>query len=1294
MPTPLRRRLRLARRGIWYAAAGVLVCMALVLGVASQVLPLAESHPQKIADWLSARAGRPVAFDHVTTEWTRRGPLLRLDGLRLGEGDTAVRIGEAEVLVSMYAGLLPGRSFTELRLRGLSLTLQRANDGTWSVLGLPGQKTAGDPLKNLEGLGELQVIDGKLTVLAPTLGWNVQVPKIDLRLRVDGDRVRVGTRAWIRKEGAPVQVAFDFDRSSGDGRAYLDAQAVDMASWASLLRYAGVTAESGAGRVQGWVELRKRRVVLATSELKLQHVGLRGAALTGNSNAPSGSVPRVHFDRVEGRVRWRLARNGWRFDAPQLLVGDQQTPQRLDGLVLAGGREYALLADQIDAAPLFSLMSLSERVDPGLRRWLSQAKPGARLARVSVSGSRGAGMHAQGRLENISFLAIGHSPGINGLAGDFVGDEQGFALKLNPTTPLRFDWPTGFGVVHEATLDGSLAGWREGAGWRVGTSALRIRGKDFGAQARGGLWFQGDGTRPWIDIAADIDETPVFAAKGFWIHDKMSKNAVNWLNRALVGGKVHNGRAIVSGDLDDWPFTRNNGRFEAVARIEGGQFKFQPDWPAMDQVNADISFIGNGFSIEGQGALAGVRVDEFKAGIPEFAKAELSVSARGSSDAAQMLAMLRQSPLQKKYGDTLSSLAASGPARATYDMLLPLHAQSKAVRKTRGTVELSGARLSDKRWNLAFEDVRGKADFDDGGFAAEKLAVSQKAQSGLPQSGAPQSGVSQPGQLSLRAGSGVRDKRHAFEAELSASLSASELLDRAPEIGWLRPYVEGRSQWTVGVTMPQGGTSNTASSLNLRSDLVGTTLKLPAPLDKPAFVALPTTVQTSMPMGAGNIDVAFGKLLALRARGDGRQSGVRVMLGSNVVTEAAPASGLIASGRTAVLDAIEWIALANSGRGSGSGNNLPLRRIDVSADRLLLLGSAFPNTRLQVVPTGNALAVTLAGPALAGSVLVPDAKGAPITGKLARLHWRAATNKPGTANAAVTSAESFDPAAIPSQHLDIDDLRFGDAQLGSAQLRTQQTAAGMRIQQLALRSPKQKIDVQGDWLGRGAAARTQLTADIESQDLGDLLDDLGFKGRVGGGSGKVKFDASWSGSPAAFSLSTMQGSLQIAARNGQLLEVEPGAGRVLGLLSLTQLPRRMMLDFRDFFSKGFAFNRIDGNVRFGAGVARSEDMVMDGPAAQINIRGSTDLRAQRFDQTIEVLPKSGNLLTVVGAVAGGPLGAAIGAAANAVLKKPLGEIGAKTYRVTGPWKDPKVEVISREQSRVEAAGVANVAGTP
>src|SRR3546814_7182284 len=90
-----------------------LVLMALVAGVVSQLLPLAERHPDVIAAWLGERIDRPVAFDRMQTRWTRRGPLLQLDGLRLGEGANTIRVGDAEMLVSQYAGLLPGSSFTE-----------------------------------------------------------------------------------------------------------------------------------------------------------------------------------------------------------------------------------------------------------------------------------------------------------------------------------------------------------------------------------------------------------------------------------------------------------------------------------------------------------------------------------------------------------------------------------------------------------------------------------------------------------------------------------------------------------------------------------------------------------------------------------------------------------------------------------------------------------------------------------------------------------------------------------------------------------------------------------------------------------------------------------------------------------------------------------------------------------------------------------------------------------------------------------------------------------------------------
>ncbi|MGS1078484.1 YhdP family protein [Pseudoxanthomonas beigongshangi] len=1294
MPTPMRRRLRLARRGAVYGIAIVLVCMAVVLGIASQVLPLAERHPERVAAWLSERAGRPVAFDHVQTQWTRRGPLLQLDGLRIGEGDGGVRIGQAEVLVSMYGGLLPGHSFTELRLRGLSLTLQRADDGVWSVRGLPGQQQpGGDPLSSLEGLGELQIIDGRLAIDAPSIGWQLQVPDIDMRLRVNGDRVRVGARARIRADSAPLNVAVDFDRRKGDGRAYAEVTAADIGAWSPLLRYAGVVADRGNGQLQGWVSLHRHRVVMVTAEAHVQKLGLRGAPLVGGS-----TLPRVAFDQLDGRARWRLATGGWRLDAPLLRVGSNDRTQTLDGLLLAGGRDLALVAQQIDAAPLFAVLGLSDRVDDDMRRWLGQARPTARLAHLEIAGNRQGGLRGRGEVVEVGFAPVGHAPGLSGLAGDFEGDADGMRLRLKPASRLKFDWPSGFGVVHDVTLDGEIVGWREGAGWRVGSPALRVRGKDYGAQIRGGMWFQNDGTRPWIDLAADLDQAQVPAARGFWIHHQMPKAAVDWLNAALVGGQVNHGRAIVSGDLDDWPFTQHNGRFEAVARINGGQFKFQQDWPALEQVDADIAFIGNGFSLDGRGSLGGVAVEKFSAGIADFHESNLRVDAVTRTDAGRLLAMLRQSALQKTYGETLSDLEASGSAHATFHLLQPLKKDSPTRQRLEGEVELTTAKLAGKRWNLAFTDVTGKARYDNGGFASEPMKVMLQGQ---------------PGMLSLRAGTGVRDPQQAFEAELAARLDAKELLDRAPEMAWLKPYVDGRSDWNVGVTIPRGAASDAPSQLQLRSQLVGTTLGLPAPLEKPAFAALPTVVRTSMPLGSGQIEVAFGQRLALRARNNGQQTGVRVVLGSDTVAEAPPASGLIVSGRTRQLDALDWIALFKGGDGDGDAGGLPLRHVDITAARLLLIGSVFPDTRLQLAPAPNALAVTLEGPALSGGLLVPDTRGGAIVGRLARLHWQNASPSAGTSVAASPTRGSasgsgpatigapapaaddgIDPAGIPPLSLDVDELRVGEAKLGSARLRTRQLPAGMHIEQLQLRSPQHAIDVAGTWLGRGAHARTQLQAKVDSRDFGALLADAGYGGRIRGGHGTLQATAGWRGSPGAFRLSELEGSINVEARDGHLLELEPGAGRVLGLLSVAELRRRLTLDFSDFFSKGFAFNRMEGKVALGNGQARTDALVIDGPAAEIRISGTTDLRAEQFDQVVDVLPKSANVLTAVGAVAAGPLGAAVGAVANAVLKRPLGEMGAKTYRVTGPWKQPKVEAVSREQSREQASPSPVHAGLP
>ncbi|MDH5835692.1 YhdP family protein [Luteimonas kalidii] len=1293
MTTPLRRRLRLARRGAWYVVVLGLVLAALAAGAVSRLLPLAERHPDRVAAWLGERAGRPVAFDRLDTQWTRRGPLLRVDGLRIGEGGDALRIGEAEILIAQYAGLLPGRSFTELRLRGLQLALQRSDDGRWRVRGLPGDGQPGaDPFDALESLGELQVIGGRLDIDAPSLGIRASVPRIDLRLRVDGDRTRAAARAWIDGAAPPLDLTLDLGRRDGDGRAYAAAMDADLGAWAPLLRYAGVEVESGKGRAQVWLQLHQRRVSRITLETALADVGLRGAPLGSRS-----SPPRLRIGTLEARARWQATDDGWRLDAPRLRLARDEAPQVLDGLAVAGGARFALHATRIDAGPLLSALALGDRLEPGLRHWLLGAAPDARIHDLALAREADGRLRARARVESLQMASVGDTPGLSGLAGTLSGDADGFRFEPDPVARVRFDWPSGFGPPHVFTLRGDVAGWREGAGLKVGTPALRVQGEGYAADVRGGIWFQNDGTRPVLSLAARVDEAQVPVARRFWVRHVMPDAAERWLDDALVAGRVRDGQALVSGDLDDWPFStlrgdQHAGLFQADARLVDATVKFQPDWPALEQLAGEVRFVNDGFSLSGGGLLGGVEVRDIEARLAHYGEAALDVRARVAGDAGRLLAVLGGSPLRNGLEDTFDQLSAGGPVAATFAMSLPL--RGGGARPTiAGDIDLDGVSLADARWKLGFEQVRGQARYDQHGFDGDGLAAVRDGR---------------PGTLSLRAGRGhVRDADAAFEADLDAVLAADDLMQHAPQLDWLAARIRGRSRWQVGVSVPRAtrGARAAPARLQLRSTLAGTALNLPEPLAKPAAEGLPTTITTALPLGDGEITVDLGGRVALRARSTRAGTGVRVVLGAARVAQAPPSTGLVASGHAPELDALGWATLATGGSATGEGGErdgdaMPLRGIDITTSQLRLLGSRFPDTRLRASEADGATMVRFEGEALTGALRIPRESGAAVTGRFSRLHWatptpaprsdaRIATAAPAAPPAAPPSddRDAVDPSRVPPLSLDVEDFRFGGLALGRLELRTRQTAAGLEIERLQTRSERQTLDAGGSWTGRGASARTRLQVQADSRDFGELMTGLGFGSSIHGGEGTLRFDAGWPRSPGDFALGAMQGELSLAIKDGRLVEVEPGAGRVLGLLSIAQLPRRLMLDFSDFFTRGFTFDRLGGSVRFANGIARSDDMSIDGPAAEIHMRGRSDLRAQTHDQTIEVLPRTGNLLPAVGAIAGGPVGAAVGAVANAMLRRPLGEMGARTYRVTGPWKEPRVEV-------VDAAGVPQAAAAP
>src|SRR5204862_7826185 len=183
---------------------------------------------------------------------------------------------------------------------------------------------------------------------------------------------------------------------------------------------------------------------------------------------------------------------------------------------------------------------------------------------------------------------------------------------------------------------------------------------------------------------------------------------------------------------------------------------------------------------------------------------------------------------------------------------------------------------------------------------------------------------------------------------------------------------------------------------------------------------------------------------------------------------------------------------------------------------------------------------------------------------------------------------------------------------------------------------------------------------------------------IRGGRGQLSGQISWMGSPFAIDYASLAGQVNVAIDAGQFLKVEPGAARLLGVLSLQSLPRRLALDFRDVFQEGFAFDNITGDVTIAQGVARTNNLRMRGVQAAVLMEGSADIEHETQDLRVIVVPE---INAATASLAYAVINPAIGLGtflAQVLLRKPLVAAGTREFRVTGPWGDPKIDKVERK----------------
>jgi uncharacterized protein YhdP len=267
------------------------------------------------------------------------------------------------------------------------------------------------------------------------------------------------------------------------------------------------------------------------------------------------------------------------------------------------------------------------------------------------------------------------------------------------------------------------------------------------------------------------------------------------------------------------------------------------------------------------------------------------------------------------------------------------------------------------------------------------------------------------------------------------------------------------------------------------------------------------------------------------------------------------------------------------------------------------------------------------------------------------------------------------PLELPALDIYADNFQIRQASLGKLEVTAVPDGRDWKLERLSVVNPDATLKVEGAWQGWLTQPRTMVNVRLDVNDIGKLLVRLGQPEGVRRGTAKLEGPLSWAGNPGELDYATLSGNFLLEANKGQFLKLDPGIGKLLGVLSLQSLPRRLSLDFRDIFSEGLAFDEIVGTVKVNRGVANTENFRIQGPAVRIQMSGEVDLARETQKLRVKVFPSMSDSLSVAGALIGGPIAGIATFVAQKLLKDPIDSIAAYEYDISGTWVDPQVSKV-------------------
>src|SRR5690606_21398267 len=418
----------------------------------------------------------------------------------------------------------------------------------------------------------------------------------------------------------------------------------------------------------------------------------------------------------------------------------------------------------------------------------------------------------------------------------------------------------------------------------------------------------------------------------------------------------------------------------------------------------------------------------------------------------------------------------------------------------------------------------------------------------------------------------------------------------------LDALVGGQTRWRGRVLLPAAARDEDGElaaeapplSITVTSNLSGLALYLPEPFSKAA--GEPTGLELEVLLGARGLDVqgyvgATRRFVLSMVPGDDgfELEGASLALGG-ALPVAPPEGGLGIYGTVARLDFDAWAALVRRapGRPAARARLADSRLGNLFAEAELEIGdfTAFGQqlgaARLAVERDEHAWRIDIASAPVAGSISVPrDLRGRPpIVADLDRLYLlprRADGDGQGNGSGRAAAPLRTDPRRLLGLDLTADEFGFGTRRLGTLRADVRSDPLGLRLESFESRSPSFTVAGSGGWFAGPGGQTTRLAFNLHATDVAAMLAELSLEPIASGQVADITGSVYWPGAPTDAWMAHLSGDLSLRLETGSLLDIDPGAGRVVGLMSITALPRRLALDFRDVFNKGFVFDTLAGD---------------------------------------------------------------------------------------------------------------------